>query len=180
MGWGGVSQVLSRISPKIAKPAVFFFLREAFAPSIGQIMVRRRRSRPALLASGQPLLDALRSGRRLIAAAGPDCAVCVCVWQFYWYTSAPGGPQFKADFLVSDDPLIAAATSYPSATQSARTVANPGLACLPVVCVSVLGGAGEPVVPGLGVHDLRHRAIQQGTDHPHPAHQVVSDRQQGS
>jgi hypothetical protein len=33
-------QVLSQISPKIAKPAVFFFLREAFAPSIGQLMVR--------------------------------------------------------------------------------------------------------------------------------------------
>lgn len=48
--------VLARISPKIAKPAIYFFLREAVQPNIAEAM-------------------------------------------FYWYTSAPGGPEFKPQFL---------------------------------------------------------------------------------
>jgi hypothetical protein len=55
--------VLVRISPKIAKPAIYFFLREAVQPNIAEAM-------------------------------------------FYWYTSAPGGPMFKPQFLVSGWVLV--------------------------------------------------------------------------
>ena len=51
-----VYMVLARISPKIARPAIYFFLREAVQPNFSEAM-------------------------------------------FYWYTSAPGGPMFKPQFL---------------------------------------------------------------------------------